>query len=97
MCVIYHPESRTELIEAAVFREQRVAGLGADFLTTVVDMAVVEIAANPERGPILEGDVRRSRVKRFPYSICYRCIGDEIRILAVSHHSRDPDYWKHRR
>jgi len=34
---------------------------------------------------------------RFPYSLIYTESGDEIRILAVAHHSRRPGYWRGRR
>jgi hypothetical protein len=34
--------------------------------------------------------------KGFPYALYYRVGSEEIRILAVKHHSRHPDYWKNR-
>jgi hypothetical protein len=33
----------------------------------------------------------------FPYSLIYRIQGDEIRVIAVAHHSRRPGYWVGRR
>ena len=33
-------------------------------------------------------------MNRFPYSIYYRLSSDEIGILAVTHQSRRPDYWR---
>jgi hypothetical protein len=40
--------------------------------------------------------VRRRAVTRFPYHVVYLETGTEIRILAISHDRRKPDYWKDR-
>jgi toxin ParE1/3/4 len=36
-------------------------------------------------------------MKRFPYWLVYMVSEDEIRVLAVAHHSRRPGYWKERK
>ena len=95
MRVVQHPEATTELTEAGRFYEQKVRSLGAQFLDAV-DEAVAVIAAAPNRWPVVEDDVRRYLMPRFPYAIYYRALPDEIRILAFKHHSRHPDYWRHR-
>jgi hypothetical protein len=46
--VIYHPDAKAELIEAAWFYEGRIAGLGAEFLAAT-DRAVTVIFEAPER------------------------------------------------
>ena len=96
MSVTWHPEAEVEMLEAARFYNQRVAGLGADFLDAV-DAAIGRIASDPTRFPRVEGDIRRCRVKRFPYCVYFRCLPDTtIRILVVKHHSRHQDRWKPR-
>ena len=50
----------------------------------------------PKAWIILDGDVRRSLVKRFPYGVLYSEEPDGILILAVMNLHRAPDYWKHR-
>ncbi len=92
MRIIYHPEAEEELIEAAQFYARRVPGLGADFLATV-DVAVALILEAPERWRPVKRDVRRYLLLRFPFAIIYRVESDHLRILAVKHHSRRPDYW----
>jgi hypothetical protein len=96
MHVFWNPEADAELTEAAIYYSQRVATLGVEFLDAIDD-AVAEIVRDPLRHPIIEDDVRRFRVSRFPYCVYFCLRGDELRILALAHHSREPDYWKHRR
>ena len=95
MRVIYHPDAEAELIEAAKFYEGRVPGLGAQFLSGV-DHAISVISAAPERWAVIERDVRRCLIPRFPYGIYYRVLPEEIRVLAIKHHRRHPDYWRYR-
>jgi hypothetical protein len=45
---------------------------------------------------VMEEDVRRCLVNRFPYGVLYSIESTEIFILAVMHLRRDPDYWKKR-
>ncbi len=95
MRLSYHPDAEAELAEAARFYERKVPGLGTRFRTEF-DAAVIKILEAPERWRILEKDIRRFLMRRFPYSILYRIAGEEVRILVVKHHSRHPDYWKER-
>lgn len=95
MRLIYHPDAEAELTEAAQFYEQRVPTLGVQFLDAA-DRAVRSIQEAPQRWPIIEADVRHYQMARFPYVIYYRILPDHLRILAVKHHSRHPDYWRHR-
>ena len=69
--------------------------MGAQFFDAV-DEAVAVIAAAPERWRIVEHDVRRFLIPRFPYAIYYRVLPDHVRILAFKHHRRHPDYWRER-
>ena len=95
MRVIYHPDAEAELIEAAKFYERRVPTLGAQFLADV-DRAISVILAAPDRWSVVEKDVRRYLIPRFPYAIYYRVLADALRLLAFKHHRRHPDYWRYR-
>lgn len=95
MRLICHPDAEAELIEAAKFYEQRVVTLGAQFLTAA-EPAVEVIHEASDRWSVIEGDVRRYIMPRFPYAIYYSVLPDQIRILAFKHHSRHPGYWRHR-
>jgi plasmid stabilization system protein ParE len=90
-----HPAVRDELDEAHDWYEQRRPGLGRDFLDEVARV-LAEIAANPGRYGIADGDIRAGQLKRFPYAIYYRELTDRIRVLAVYHTARDPSRWQAR-
>jgi toxin ParE1/3/4 len=95
MRLIYHPDAEAELIQAARFYESRVSTLGSEFLDAA-DRAIAVIVEAPDRWSIIEADVRRYLMLRFPYAVYYRVFRDSIRILAFKHHSRHPDYWRYR-
>lgn len=94
MRLIYHPDAEMELIEAAQFYEQRVSTLGSQFLNAA-DIAIGAIQNDPERWSVIEADVRRYLMPRFPYALYYRVLSDHIRVLAFKHNSRHPDYWRY--
>jgi toxin ParE1/3/4 len=95
MQLTYHPEAEAEVIEAAIFYEGRSTELGDRFLREF-DVAIAEIEASPGLWPVVEADLRCHTMRRFPFGIYYRVSGNELRILVVKHHSRHPDYWRHR-
>ena len=90
MKISYHAAAEAEVVAAAVFYEQRVPGLGREFLEEY-DRCIAAIVAQPGAHRIIRGDKRRCLMKRFPYGIYFRWLSDEIRILVLKHHSRHPD------
>jgi plasmid stabilization system protein ParE len=92
MTVSVHPEASAEFLEAIAYYEERQAGLGLD-LASEVKTAIERVVASPEGWPAIEGPIRRCLV---PYAILYFIEPAGIRILAVMHLHRSPDYWKHR-
>jgi plasmid stabilization system protein ParE len=96
MIVEYHPAVERELEEARNFYENRVPGLGSEFIDEF-ERQVLRIAANPGRWMVLKRDVRRSLMNRFPYVIFFRQpTPDQIRILVVKHQRRHPAYGQDR-
>ena len=41
-------------------------------------------------------EVRRALLPRFPYALVFLELQTEIRVLAVAHAKRHPDYWLNR-
>ena len=94
--VIFHDRAEEELNEAASYYASARPGLGEAFVAEV-HRAVEALLATPLGGAVLEGNVRRWLVKRFPYSVLYRILDDHVRILAIAHQKRRSYYWRKRR
>lgn len=88
-------EAKQELEAAALYYEARQAGLGAALLTEV-EKTFVRIQKLPRGTRVIRGELRRSPVHRFPYSVLYRLDGAGILIVAVAHRRRRPGYWRDR-
>ena len=92
-----HPDVYNELESARSWYEEKSKNLGSDFLDEI-DRAISNISESPEIWPKYYDlkDVRRFLIHRFPFGIIYRYNKIEIQIIAVSHLSRQPGYWKER-
>lgn len=92
MRVEYHPESADDLNDAVGYYNRLRPGLG-DALRLEVYAVVDRIALKPAQYRVVEGEIRRGLVHRFPYSVLFRVAGDDlIRILAIRHHRRHHDF-----
>ncbi len=91
MNLIYHPAAEAEVVAAAKFYEQRVPGLGAQFLDEF-DQSIAVVLGAPTRWRIIKNGKRRYLMPRFPHGIYYRVTDNEVRILVVKHHSQHPNY-----
>jgi len=87
--------ARLELETAYDWYEREAAGLGED-LAIEVGHQVERIAINPLQFPIVHRDIRRVRLRRFPYALFFRSDHDAIYVIACLHASRDPMIWRRR-
>jgi toxin ParE1/3/4 len=90
--LILRQEAERDLVEAYKWYEEKIPGLGTDFLA-VIDRALESIQANPARFPVTYRNVRRALMRRFPYGIFYFLEGENIIVLAVLHTARNPAKW----
>jgi len=92
-----HPEAQEDLREAAeFFREQAGTALSQSFLAEF-EHSVGLLLQYPGLGAMWRHGKRRFVTRRFPFSVIYTVVGDQVRILAVAHHSRRPRYWRSRK
>ena len=93
-------DAERELRSAALYYEARQNGLGLDFYQRVSD-CMSSIASAPLQFARYEAvktknEFRRAMVERFPYLIVYQVLLVEILVVAITHSSRRPGYWKRR-
>jgi|MudIll2142460700_1097286.scaffolds.fasta_scaffold115027_3 plasmid stabilization system protein ParE len=91
----WHPEARAEADAAAAFYKDKQPGLALRFLDSLEE-ALHRIQRHPQAYRQLDGEVRRCRVRHFPYGVIYRVRTGSIEVIAVMHLRRSPDYWKAR-
>jgi len=95
MTFSFHPDAESEFHEAIDYYEGGEHGLGYDF-SIEIHAAIQNIVNYPTAWPVIEEDIRRCLVRRFPYGVVYSIEQRGIFILAIMHLRRHPDYWKNR-
>lgn len=93
--VIIRPTAAEEIDEAYLWYESQRAGLGEAFLS-VVNRELERIGEVPELYAVLRRETRRAMLSRFPYSLLYRVVGDDVIVVACFHGKRDPRQWHER-
>jgi plasmid stabilization system protein ParE len=91
----FHPDAEKELEEAENYYDSIREELGNRFRAET-EKAISRILDFPNAWQRLSQTTRRRALKAFLYGIVYRVKTDEIRILAVMHLHREPNYWKYR-
>ncbi len=95
MTFFFHPEARTEFLEAINYFEDCEAGLGLEFSREIY-ATIHRVIGFPSAWSPFFTNTRRCLVRRFPYGVIYRIRNEAIEILAVMQLNREPDYWRTR-
>ena len=93
--LVVRPEAQADLIEARDWYTRQRAELGDEFVDAAEEL-LEQIRAAPESYAQALKNVRRAKVRRFPYVVYYRILDDRTEVLAVLHGSRDPRVWQRR-
>ncbi|RLD53729.1 MAG: type II toxin-antitoxin system RelE/ParE family toxin [Bacteroidetes bacterium] len=97
MNIEYHPAIEGELKDIIDYYNRCSAGLGTEFLDEF-EQHVSKISLMPTRWMVIENDIRRSLMKRFPYVIYFRALENNLlRITVVKHQRKHPRYGKRRK
>ena len=89
------PQADADLLEARAWYDAQEPGRGTVFFEAV-SAIVHRIADMPLAFPLVERQLRRAVLRRFPYSVYFQVRADYIVIVAVMHNSRDPRRWQSR-
>ena len=93
--ILFHPEAENEMIDSAIFYENRSNGLGHKFLDEIA-LSLDLISSSPNTWPLFFDGIRRFLLQRFPFCLLYEIHDDYIYNIAVMHLHRKPFYWKSR-
>ncbi len=85
------PLAGRELADAADYYDEQSQGLGDVFLLEVA-RALRQLSEVPLSCPIVQDQLRRRPLFRFPYSVLYRVAADQVQVVAVIHQRRGPKY-----
>lgn len=91
----FHPSAGGEVRDAYRYYEDKKPGLGDEFIDALDDLFNL-ITDNPNLFAFDFNKVRKSPLKRFPFSIYYEVFEDRIFVYSVFHQSRNPEVWKGR-
>lgn len=90
-----HPEAIAEAQAAYRWYRNRNETAAEAFLAEL-DRAVEFISEGPMRWPVHIHGTRRFLLRRFPFGVVYRQVGEAVQVVAVAHARRKPGYWKDR-
>jgi len=93
---LFRPEAAAEVEDAFRWYERQRHGLGGEFLDAVRD-CLEAVIDRPEAYAAVHRDTRRALLRRFPYGLFYRLLGDQMVVIACFHARRDPKVWRRRR
>lgn len=87
--VFLRPEAEADLFAARAWYDQEDSELADAFADSIEEM-LTRIEAMPELYAVALKNIRRGKLRRFPYLVYYRVLSDRIEVLGVLHTSRDP-------
>jgi len=93
--LIVRPEAEAEMTDAFDWYEDRVPGLGSEFLLCV-DAVLSAIQRTPQHYPRVHKTARRALSRRFPYAIIFVEDDERVVVLSVFHAKRNPKRWRER-
>ena len=95
MRVVVRASAAADIEDACGWYRRQRDSLGAEFLAEVRE-TMQRVLEQPVAYPVLWRDLRRIRLRRFPYAIFYRIYPKHIVVVACLHGRRDPGRWKSR-
>ena len=87
-----HPGAQNDVADALDFYRERAGVAVAERFLDEFERVVALLERHPAFGTPTTRGRRSYPLKLFPYSVVYRPMDNEIRILIVRHQHRRPDY-----
>jgi plasmid stabilization system protein ParE len=97
MQLTFHRDVATDIIRIIThYEDLGGTNLAAQFHAEVRATFLKALEA-PRHYQLVKRDLRRVNLPRFPYHFLFRIVGNDVRILVVRHHSRNPSLGTSRR
>ena len=88
--LVVRPLAEEDASAAFDWYETQRAGLGDGF-SDDLSRSFAAIARSPMLHPPVDGQLRRLNLRRFPYGVYYVANDTGVEVVAIFHHSRNPD------
>lgn len=88
----FHPDTKLEISDSFQWYQAQSNGLGTKFIEELED-AFHSIQALPNTWPPMGKSHRRYILSRFPYSVIYTLMNEQILVVTIMHNHRKPGYW----
>lgn len=89
-------EAAADIDAAAAWYERRSPNAALGFLQ-VVRRTLEFVEAAPEQYAVVRADIRRAKLRKYPYALFYYIDGDVVVGIACMHYRRNPRRWFTRR
>ena len=90
--VVIYSNAELEYTESLCWYAMRSAKAAIDF-DAEFDAAIRAILDDPQSFPFCDDRHQFYLLRSFPFQIVFRCLSEEINVVAVAHTSRKPNYW----
>ena len=96
MKVEFAPAAQAEFAAAARWYTKEAGSKYARDFKNEIRRILVLLTQHPTLGTPISETSRRFVATRFPYNVIYQIDENTLRVIAVAHQSRLPEYWKSR-
>ena len=86
-------EAEAEYLESIRFYEEQQAKLGLTLIHEFERLIDIIVERPLSWRQVNSSGIRCVSLTRFPYSVFYRVLDQEVQITAFAHHRRRPMYW----
>jgi hypothetical protein len=95
MLIVFRPEAEQELLDAQIWYELKMPGLGFEF-ARAAEMAVESALRSPLMHLRVEAEFRRVLFRKFPYVLIYQPGQTKLLVVSFFHQHREPGTWYER-
>ena len=92
MDLIFHRLVQRDLRIVLRYYEEEAGVELADRFFDELGRLVREIEQNPQKFHLINDEIRRANLERFPYHLLFKCTGEVIRVLVLRHDKQRPEF-----